>query len=439
VAKRTRPKKAAATSKEELPAADSQADTPPQDDTTPAKQTKRARAKASPKAEAKAVADAAAPEGEKDAKKLRRMNTPKRDKDSPLPRSLTPRQVVPEGTGKTLKVLSLNVAGLRSVLNGDKAQILKALVERELPDIFCLNEHKLKQEDVEENEAKLKELLPKEYATMHWTCSTAKKGYSGVAMIIRHSLDGETGVISAPTEVEVTPGMGELGEGDTIAAEEGRILTMELPQLVLVSTYVPNSGQDLGRLPYRVDRKSEHCWDRNFAKYVSTLRESKKKPVVVIGDLNCCAEVQDIWNMYDRPDFPEGLAEKPIADQYLGLTSLKKSAGLTPEERESFPKMLKEADLVDTFRALHPDASGVFSYYSMRVVKNRSMNQGLRLDYVLASSSLCAHLRPSAEGGAAKDEAPAGDLPVPRIQDSFILDEDDLVADHTAVGCTIVL
>mmetsp|Transcript_11941 Transcript_11941/g.38430 ORF Transcript_11941/g.38430 Transcript_11941/m.38430 type:complete len:143 (-) Transcript_11941:357-785(-) len=140
-----------------------------------------------------------------------------------------------------------------------------------------------------------------------------------------------------------------------------------------------------------------------------------------------------------RPDFPEGLAEKPIADQYLGLTSLKKSAGLTPEERESFPKMLKEADLVDTFRALHPDASGVFSYYSMRVVKNRSMNQGLRLDYVLASSSLCAHLRPPAERGAAKDEAPAGDLPVPRIQDSFILDEDDLVADHTAVGCTIVL
>lgn len=390
---------------------------------TPAKAAKRPQGKAAAKAEAVAA------DGEQDAKKLRRTLTPKRDKNEPLPRSVTPRQPVPV-QGKALKVLSLNVAGLRSVLNtssGSKAQILKQLVERERPDIFCLNEHKLKPEDVEENEGKLRELLPVEYTTFHWNCSVAKKGYSGVAVILRKAADGETSAMPDPEAVTVTKGLGKFGVGDTIAEEEGRVLTVDLPEVCIVAVYVPNSGSDLGRLPYRTDWNAKQCWDRQFGAYLHNLREEKNKPVVVIGDLNCCWKVQDIWNMYERPDFPEGLAEKPVADQYLGLTQLKKTAGLTPEERESFPNMLAKAGLVDTFRELHPSASGVFSYFSLRFAQLRPLNKGLRLDYVLASPSLCQHLK----------AAQLGDLPVPRLVDSFVLDEDELVADHSAVGCLL--
>merc|ERR1719356_2299907 len=127
---------------------------------------------------------------------------------------------------------------------------------------------------------------------------------------------------------------------------------------MVVAVYVPNSGIDLARLAYRTDSTAERCWDRTFAKYVQELRSRRKLPVVVIGDLNCCHRVQDIWNTAERPDFPEGLAAKPIADQYTGLSSLKKFAGLTPEERTSFGQLLEEADLVDTFRALYPAACG---------------------------------------------------------------------------------
>merc|ERR1712048_1108729 len=124
--------------------------------------------------------------------------------------------------------------------------------------------------------------------------------------------------------------------------------------------------------------------------------------------------------MHDRPDFPEGLSQKPLADQYTGLTSVKRSAGLTPEERESFTQLLADAGLVDTFRALHPEATGVFSYFSQRIVQNRPMNKGLRLDYVLASSSLCTHLKPRSSDELNVEAT--GEATLPHIQDSFILD-----------------
>jgi exodeoxyribonuclease III len=361
---------------------------------------------------------------------------PKRDKNAPLARSNTPRELVDE-EGRVLRLISVNVAGLRAVLNNDKAAAsLRKLVERERPDVFCLNEHKLKQDDVEDCEKKLKELLPKEYTTakIHWSVSTAKKGYSGVAIFLRQPSGDEmaSAAIPDPSTVLVTEGMGSAHEKDPIISAEGRVLTMELPEVMIVCTYVPNSGQDLQRLSYRTDRKAAQCWDRALGDYVNGLKQSKSKPAVVIGDLNCCHRVQDIWNMSDRPDFPEGLAQKPLTDQYTGLSACKKAAGLTPEERESFGKLLADADLVDTFRAKHPDATGVFSYFSQRVVQNRPLNRGLRLDYVLASSSMCTQLT----GNAADTTSTAS---VPQVLDSFILDKDELIADHAAIGCSILL
>jgi exonuclease III len=125
--------------------------------------------------------------------------------------------------------------------------------------------------------------------------------------------------------------------------------------------------------------------------------------------------------MYTRPNFDEG--EKtmrnggvPVEEQYKGLSGPAKQAGLTVEERQSFSQLLKDADLFDAFRAKHPEALGVFSYYSQRVVQNRPMNRGLRLDYVLASPSL-------------------------KLADAFILSTDDAwpFADHSPVGAVFAL
>jgi exonuclease III len=62
--------------------------------------------------------------------------------------------------------------------------------------------------------------------------------------------------------------------------DEGRVLTLEFDAFNLVLTYVPNSGQKLERLDYRL-----HDWDVDFRAYLTHLDKRTGKPVVVGGDL----------------------------------------------------------------------------------------------------------------------------------------------------------
>jgi len=139
----------------------------------------------------------------------------------------------------------------------------------------------------------------------------------------------------------------------------------------------------LKRLDYRTS-----SWDAWMAEYIKVLEAKRGKPVVVIGDLNVCHGARDVHNFYTRPDFAALCADTAVADQYSGNSALRKQAGLTVEERESFGLLLSGAGLVDTFRHFHPNATGVFSYFSQRVVANKPANKGLRLDYVLTSKSM---------------------------------------------------
>jgi exodeoxyribonuclease-3 len=73
----------------------------------------------------------------------------------------------------------------------------------------------------------------------------------------------------------VTKGLG-IKEHDT----EGRCITAEFDKFYLVATYIPNSGQGLKRLSYRMK------WDEDFLAYLKKLE--KTKPVIWCGDLNVC-------------------------------------------------------------------------------------------------------------------------------------------------------
>lgn len=320
----------------------------------------------------------------------------------PILRSDCPRTIV---EGKKFALLSINVAGLRALLDPSKdvsrRDALQKIVEDEKPDILCLNEHKLQEIHVDDMKVKLSLLLPDYPVNLqHFTCSTAKKGYSGVAILIRKNGIADT------DSVKVIAGY---DTSDEIVQTEGRLLTFKAPGLpTVVATYVPNSGQKLDRLQYRCE-----IWDRNLSNYVKAQGSS----TIVIGDMNCCHLPEDIHNMYIRPNFDDmRRGNVAIAKQYKGLSGPAKQAGLTIEERQSFSKLLNDANLVDTFRHKHPEAVGIFSYYSQRIVANRRMNRGLRLDYVLASPSL-------------------------KLADAFILSMDETwpFADHSPVGAIFKL
>ncbi|XP_022973325.1 DNA-(apurinic or apyrimidinic site) lyase, chloroplastic isoform X1 [Cucurbita maxima] len=254
------------------------------------------------------------------------------------PRTMRPKPLSKDT--KSVKILSWNVNGLRALLKGFSAV---ELAEREDFDILCLQETKLQEKDVLE----IKNSLMDGYHYTYWTCSVSKLGYSGTA------------IISRIEPISVRYGVG-ISEHDS----EGRLVMVEFESFYLLNVYVPNSGDGLKRLSYRITQ-----WDPSLSNYMKELE--KLKPVILTGDLNCAHQEIDIYN-------PAGN---------------RKSAGFTDEERQSFETSYLEKGFVDTFRRKHPDVVG-YTYWGYRH-GGRKTNRGWRLDYFLVSGTIAEKVHES--------------------------------------------
>ena len=196
-------------------------------------------------------------------------------------------------------------------------------------DAFCLQETKLQEGQIALD-------LPGYH--QYWNYAE-KKGYSGVAVFTR-----------------VEPLSMRRGIGIEEHDHEGRVLTLEYADFFLVCCYTPNSQDGLKRLDYRMR------WEDDFRAYLKGLEE--QKPVVLCGDLNVAHEEIDIKN-------PK---------------SNRMNAGFTDQERAKMTDLLA-AGFVDTFRALHPDETGAYSWWSYRF-HARENNAGWRIDYFIVSEAL---------------------------------------------------
>lgn len=232
-----------------------------------------------------------------------------------------------------MKLISWNVNGLRAAMGKGFMDTFAQLDA----DAFCLNETKLQPGQIELD-------LPGYH--QYWN-SAEKKGYSGVAVFTRQE----------PLSVRYGIGVDEFDH-------EGRVLMLEMPQFYLVSCYTPNSQDGLKRLEYRMR------WEDAFLSYLKSLE--REKPVVLCGDLNVAHQEIDIKN-------PK---------------SNRMNAGFTDQEREKMTRLLN-AGFVDTFRALHPDETGAYSWWSYRF-HARENNAGWRIDYFIVSESLREHVREAA-------------------------------------------
>ncbi|GFR40988.1 hypothetical protein Agub_g1653 [Astrephomene gubernaculifera] len=373
-----------------------------------------------------ADAAAAAAEAAPAAKAKPQARGKKGQQAEPLPQyTAALRKPPPPAGAPVVKLLSWNVAGLRGLLK-KQPDALSQLVAREGADVVCLQEHKLQGGHTDDMET----ALGLKGWSHYWACSTTKLGYSGVSIHTRQPpLSVTVGFGGRPAPG--SPAAAAARASATAAAEagaeepdpehegEGRVLTAELPQAYVVSVYVPNSGEGLKRLDYRVGR-----WDGALAAYVRSL-EARGKPVIVTGDLNCAHQEIDI---------------------HAPKTNLR-SAGFTVEERESFGRLLLgEVGLVDTFRRLFPNTVG-YTYFTRRF-NCREKNKGWRLDYFLTSASLmpweagAGGEKGAAEAGSEGAQA-AAPAPVPppatqwRVYDSWIL-QDVYGSDHLPLGLTLV-
>ena len=224
-----------------------------------------------------------------------------------------------------MKFISWNVNGLRAVVGKNFLEAFNALDA----DFFCLQETKLQEGQID---------LDIPGYQSYWNYAE-KKGYSGTAVFTRH------------TPLSVSYGMG-IEEHD----HEGRLITLEMEDFYLVCCYTPNSQDGLKRLEYRMQ------WETDLREYLMQL--DARKPVVYCGDLNVAHQEIDLKN----PGPNRG------------------ASGFSDEERGKFTELL-DAGFTDTFRLLHPDEAGRYSWWSYRF-RARSTNAGWRIDYFLVSDAL---------------------------------------------------
>ena len=235
-----------------------------------------------------------------------------------------------------MRVVSWNVNGLRACAKKGFVESLR----RSDADIVGLQEVRA-----------FADQLPDEVRNLdgwHVHYSPAERpGYSGVALFSRQP----------PTRIETS-----LGESRFDV--EGRLQIARFDRLTVINAYFPKgSGKDRdnSRVPYKLD------FYRAVFDWAQKLR--RRQPVLVIGDYNTAHQEIDLARPRDNV----------------------KNSGFLPEERAELDRLF-DAGWVDTFRRLHPEEAGHYSWWSQRGGA-RARNVGWRIDYVLASPAAMKRVR----------------------------------------------
>lgn len=224
------------------------------------------------------------------------------------------------------KIVTWNVNGLRSIL---KKGFEDYLLEYS-PDILCLQEIKAKNKDVEELLTNIKN----DYE-VHLN-SAVRPGYSGTAILVKKSKAFEKYKCNLGISLE---------KFDI----EGRLISFEDENLVVLNGYFPNGQQDHGRVDYKLE----------FSYEVLKLarKKSKTKTVIITGDLNTAHTEIDLKNPKSNIN----------------------TTGFLPIEREYIDELIAN-DFLDVFREKNKNLKDAYTWWTYRN-NCREKNVGWRLDY----------------------------------------------------------
>jgi exodeoxyribonuclease-3 len=234
-----------------------------------------------------------------------------------------------------VKLISWNVNGIRALYKKGFVEF----IEREDPDIFCVQETKAHLEQCEPI------LAAPAGRVSHWSSAT-RKGYSGVATFSR-------------TEPKSVRKGIEMPEYDS----EGRFVITDHGDFLLYNIYFPNGGSGQPRH----DFKQKFLADLNA--HLKPIVKSGQ-PVIVTGDYNVAHREIDIYD-------PVKLAGE---------------SGFLPEERAWFDSFL-ELGFVDTFRHFHPDQRDKYTWWSYLERGRQMGNRGWRIDYFCITPNLLPRLK----------------------------------------------
>jgi exodeoxyribonuclease-3 len=218
-----------------------------------------------------------------------------------------------------VKIATWNVNGIRK----RELELLDWL-EREQPDVMCLQEIKALEDQVP--------MLVRHHGG-YWARWHGEKGYSGVALLLKKE------TFPDPPRFDHPP-----------FDYEARIVTATAGEHVFASTYVPNGGKDF-------PAKMRYLHD--LAEWLRALRANGES-ITICGDFN--------------------VARTPV-DVHAG--ERKKTIGQLPEERALLERVLSHG-LDDVLRSKHPDDEALYTWWAPW--RNmREKNLGWRLDYVITT------------------------------------------------------
>lgn len=240
-----------------------------------------------------------------------------------------------------MKIATWNVNSVRV-----REARLTAFLAREQPDVLCLQELKVVDEDFPHAAVR---------AAGYEAVTFGQKTYNGVGLLVRAGMRLEN--VTRTFE-------------DGVDDAQARVIAADVRGVRVVSIYVPNGGE-VGSEKWAY----KQAWLLRLQAYVST-RLNLQSKVAVCGDINIAPEALDVA----RPD------------------RWKNSVLFHPEMTAAFSALLS-GGLVDITRK-HHQGEGPFTWWDYRMLAFPK-GDGLRIDHILVSGALAAT---SAEVRVDRDE-----------------------------------
>ena len=251
-----------------------------------------------------------------------------------------------------MKIATWNVNSVRV-----REARLVAFLGREKPDVLCLQELKVVDDDFPHEAVR---------AAGYEAVTYGQKTYNGVGILAK-----------AGAKIENVSRTFEDGDQDS----QARVIAADVMGVRVVSIYVPNGG-DVGSEKWAY----KEAWLKRLRAYVRDLLDLEAK-VAICGDINIAPEARDVA----KPD------------------RWKNSVLFHPNMTAAFQDLLATG-LVDTVR-LHHSGQGPFTWWDYRMLAFPK-GDGLRIDHIFASKSLgsaCFEIRVDRDerkGAQPSDHAP---------------------------------
>ena len=276
-------------------------------------------------------------------------------------------------------IASWNVNSIRTRLSN----VLSWIEEKE-PDILCLQETKVIDEDFP-----VEVFIKLGYKVKFY----GQKSYNGVAIISKKNIsDIRYGFIGELKKSEVSEEL----------IEQKRIISAYIDGIRIINVYVPNgSSLNSEKYEYKIN------WLRKLREYLN-IQEARNEPTCILGDFNIALKDIDIHN----------------PDKYCG------SIMASETERHNLKMALNER-FIDSFRVFEK-SSGHWSWWDYR---NNAFefNKGWRIDHIYISDNLLSNLKSSViDRDQRAFEQPSDHAPVminldfQNLSDDLDFDGDDL-------------